>query len=59
MRSADEEMANANLEMQRMAHEALNRCYQRGAKEDDLKFIGWLAGLTDWKPTTSSTQEPE
>ena len=46
----DQRMAEADLELQQMAYEALNRCYSAGAKVDDLKFIGWLAGCSEWKP---------
>lgn len=51
----DQRMAEADKELQEMALEALNRCHQAGAKVDDLQFIGWLAGCSDWKPNERRT----
>ena len=41
----DQRMAQADLELQQMGEEALQRMAQSGAKEDDIKFVAWLAGL--------------
>lgn len=48
--SADQEMAEADKEIQQMACEALDRCLQAGAKPDDLTFLAWQAGVGFWKP---------
>lgn len=48
--SADQEMAEADKEMQELGYQALDRCFQAGADADSLKYLAWMAGLTDWKP---------
>lgn len=50
MNSMEQEYAEADRELQFLGYEALDRCLKTGAREDDLKYIAWLAGLTDWKP---------
>lgn len=54
-RNCDEEMTNADLEMQQMGMEALDRCYRNGADPEDLKTVAWIAGL-EWAPR--SDQQP-
>ena len=51
MDDIDQRMAEADKELQQMAWQALDRCHAKGASLDDLKFIGWLAGCADWKPS--------
>lgn len=41
----DQRMAEADRELQQMGEEALQRIAQTGAREDDIKFVAWLAGL--------------
>ena len=42
---ADQEFVEADRELQMLGEEALKRMAQAGAKEDDIKFVAWLAGL--------------
>lgn len=47
----DQRMAEADKELQEMAYAAMDRLYQAGARLDDIQLVGWLAGLSNWKPT--------
>jgi len=47
----EQEYAEADRELQQMGYEALDRLHKSGASVDDVQFVGWLAGLGDWKPT--------
>jgi hypothetical protein len=47
--SADWEMASADLELEQMGFEALDRCLEKGADPEDLKTVAWIAGL-QWTP---------
>ena len=51
MRQAEQEYTEADRELQQMGFETLDRLYQSGARLDDVQFVGWLAGLGEWKPT--------
>jgi hypothetical protein len=51
MEPMEQEFAEADRELQQMGYQALDRLFQAGAKVDDVQFVGWLAGLGDWKPT--------
>lgn len=48
-RNCDEEMVNADQELQQMGMEALDNCYRAGADPEDLKTVAWIAGL-NWTP---------
>lgn len=48
--SPDEEMANADRELQQMGYETLDRIHQSGADPEDVRFVGWMAGLINWTP---------
>lgn len=50
MEPMEQEYNEADRELQQMGYQALDRLYQAGAKADDVQFVGWLAGLGDWKP---------
>lgn len=54
MNDIDQRMAEADQELQQMGEAALNRCLQIGAKADDLQYLAWLAGLTNWKPNADA-----
>lgn len=45
MSDIDQRMAEVDRELQMMGEEALKRMQQAGAREDDIKFVAWLAGL--------------
>jgi hypothetical protein len=51
MNSAGWEWQQAEQELQEELAAALDRCHEKGAKEDDLRLLAWQAGLTTWKPT--------
>lgn len=53
---ADEEMAQAGLEQQRMIEEALDRCFQGKASRDDWLFVAWNTGAVKWTPPTNVIQ---
>lgn len=40
----------ANQELEQLGYETLDRLYQAGATESDVKYIAWMAGLCQWKP---------
>ena len=46
----DQRMAEADRELQEMGYAAMDRLHQAGARLDDIQFVGWLAGLSEWKP---------
>jgi hypothetical protein len=47
----NQRMAEADQELQQMGYESLDRLYKAGASLDDIQFVGWMAGLGNWKPT--------
>jgi hypothetical protein len=47
----EEEFHQLQLEQQQMVYEALDKCHEAGAPDDELKFLAWQAGCGDWKPT--------
>jgi hypothetical protein len=49
VRNADEEMANADQELEQMGMEALDNAYRAGADVEDLRTLAWLAGVR-WSP---------
>lgn len=51
MNPMEQEYDEADRELQEMGFAAMDRLYQAGAKLDDVQFVGWLAGLGDWKPS--------
>lgn len=55
MRNCDEEMAQADLELQQMGFAALDRCLEKGADLEDLRTVAWIAGLT-WSPRDTGSR---
>lgn len=47
----DDAQHQAELELQQMICEALDRCFEKGADEESLKLLAWQAGVSYWKPT--------
>ncbi len=45
-----DERQMAFLEQEQLGMETLDRIYLAGARESDVKYIAWMAGLTNWKP---------
>lgn len=48
----EQEFNEADMELQQLLWLSLDRCHQNGAREDDLRFLAWQCGVTDWTPTT-------
>lgn len=45
-----DEHNQAEQEMQQMICEALDRCANGEATEEDLRLLAWQAGVAFWKP---------
>jgi uncharacterized protein YbcV (DUF1398 family) len=46
-----DEYHQAELEMQEMICDALERCANGQATEEDLRLLAWQAGVSHWNPT--------
>lgn len=55
MEPMEQEFANADVELQQLIWMSLDRCLEAGAREDDLQFLAWQTGCTDWKPSRQNS----
>lgn len=56
MGEMEQEFQEANADLERELWEALDRCAEKGASEDDLKLLAWQCGATQWKPSRQNNR---
>lgn len=50
MDDTNDQLALAYEEQEQIGMETLDRLLAAGAREDDVKYIAWMAGLVKWEP---------
>jgi hypothetical protein len=46
----EQEYEEANRQLEHELWETLDRCAEKGADPDDLRFLAWQCGCSTWRP---------